>query len=237
MGSMNVAAYSWNQQREVFVFWSMESKLRLQFPITTSAGRIATSRICIAGRRIRAGLTKNTKFADLIVGRSFTFQSVSRALSIRGGGPFGARQSSLAVQAEFARSGRLPRVRKTRRQERKHAGCCRASNVSGSIYCNASFAAGLSSCRSTLWTGSSSQSVISIRWTRPFPTLWTSLGRVLDLDADSPATSPYLRLEQDKNHRRPMQRLVFVIVSLLRALSAESRIAQLNRVQQASPFA
>jgi hypothetical protein len=55
--------------------------------------------------------------------------------------------------------------------------------------------------------------------------------------ADSPATSPYLRLEQDKNHRRPMQRLVFVIVSLLRALSAESRIAQLNRVQQASPFA
>ena len=106
MGSMNVAAYSWNQQREVFVFWSMESKLRLQFPVTTSAGRIATSRICIAGRRIRAGLTKNTKFADLIAGRSFTFQSVSRALSIRGGGPLGARESSLAVQAGLESSGR-----------------------------------------------------------------------------------------------------------------------------------
>ena len=192
MGSMNVAAYSWNQQREVFVFWSMESKLRLQFPVTTSAGRIATSRICIAGRRIRAGLTKNTKFADLVAGRSFTFQSVSRALSICGGGPLGARESSLAVQAGLersgrsrtfrqvskvqaglessgrsrARSGRLPRVRKAQRRERQHAGCCRASKASGAIYCNASFAAGLSSCRSTLWTGSSSQSVISIRWTR-----------------------------------------------------------------------
>ena len=58
---------------------SMESKLRLQFPVTTSADGIATSRICLAGRGIRAGLTKNIKFADLIVPRSFTSCGVSRA--------------------------------------------------------------------------------------------------------------------------------------------------------------